>query len=269
MYRMRQTLGLVLPAMLALSCLVRAGQSQNRGRAALDAFLQWKAQAGNEELKWEEALDAYKRKLRADGLSERAAESNIRLVTAYDEAELYDRVYSGPPTFNSQPNDFLVHAIADLPPGDALDVGMGQGRNSIFLASRGWKVTGFDVAEVGLRKARAEAARLGLSITAVQAADEEFDFGRDRWDLIVIIYAIEKRSVYRARQALKPGGVVVIEAAHREPGGYPFGYESNELLKIFDGFRILCYEERLGVADFPTDRSKRELLVRLMAQKPR
>ena len=149
----------------------------------------------NQKLNWEEALDAYKRKLKADGLSEQAAESNIRLVTAYDEAELYDQVYSGPPKFNTQPNDFLVDAVADLPPGDALDVGMGQGRNSIYLASRGWKVTGFDVAEVGLRRARAEAARLGLSFTAVQAADEEFDFGRDRWDLIVIIYAIEKRSV--------------------------------------------------------------------------
>jgi SAM-dependent methyltransferase len=120
-----------------------------------------------------------------------------------------------------------------------------------------------------MRLRGAEAARLGLPLTAVHAADEEFDFGRDRWDLIIIIYAIEKRSVYRVRRGLKPGGIVVIEAAHREPGGYPFGYESNELLKIFDGFRILRYEERLGVPDFPTDRSKRELLVRLMAQKPR
>lgn len=266
---MRRSLGAILPGVLALLCVLTAGQSQTRGRAALDAFLQWKAQAGNQKLKWEEALDAYKRKLKADGLTEQAAESNIRLVTAYDEAELYDQVYSGPPKFNTQPNDFLVDAVAHLPPGDALDVGMGQGRNSIYLASRGWRVTGFDVAEVGLRKARAEAARLGLSLTAVHAADEEFDFGRDRWDLIVIIYAIEKRSVYRVRQALKPGGIVLIEAAHREPGGYPFGYQSNEMLKIFDGFRIQRYEERLGVPDFPTDRSKRELLVRLIAQKPR
>lgn len=266
---MQRTLSVILLAILALSCLVRAGQSQTRGRTALDAFLQWKAQARNQKLKWEEALDAYKRKLKADGLSEQAAESNIRLVTAYDEAELYDQVYSVPPKFNTQPNNFLVDAVAQLPSGEALDVGMGQGRNSIYLASRGWRVTGFDVAEVGLRKARAEAARLGLSLTALHAADEEFDFGRERWDLIVIVYAIEKRSVYRVRHALKPGGIVVIESAHREPGGYPFGYESNELLKILDGFRILRYEERLGVADFEEDRSKRELLVRLMAQKPR
>ena len=61
----------------------------------------------------------------------------------------------------------------------------------------------------------------------------------------------------------------MIEASHKEPGGYPFGYESNELPRIFDGFQILRYEERLGVPDFSEDRSKRERLVRLIAQKPR
>jgi 2-polyprenyl-3-methyl-5-hydroxy-6-metoxy-1,4-benzoquinol methylase len=166
------------------------------------------------------------------------------------------------------PNQFLAEAVEELAPGTALDVGMGQGRNAIYLARKGWTVTGFDVAEVGLKKAQDQAAAIGVVIEAVHAADEEFDFGQDRWDLIAIIHAIEKRSVQRVRRALKPGGVVLIEASHKEPGGYAFGYESNELLKIFDGFRILRCEERLGIHDFSEDRTKRGRLVRLVAQKP-
>jgi len=258
-----------LLSFLPLSAWVLAGQGQTRGRAAFEAFLQWKEKADNAKLKWNEALENYRSKLKSDGLSDAAAESVIRLVVAYDEAELYDQVYSGQPKFNTKPNDFLVRAVEGIAPGDALDVGMGQGRNSIFLARKGWKVTGFDVSEVGLRKARAEAAHLGLPVNAVHAADEEFDFGKNRWDLIAIIYAIEKHSVYRVRNALKPGGVVVVVASHIAPGGYPFGYESGELQKIFTGFRILKYEEELGVPDFGTGRNTREPLVGIVAQKPR
>lgn len=254
---------------LPLSSWIVAGQSQARGRAALEAFLQWKEKPDNAKLKWNEALENYRTKLKSDGQSDEAVESVIRLVVAYDEAELYDQVYSGQPKFNTKPNDFLVRAVEGFAPGDALDVGMGQGRNSLFLARMGWKVTGFDVSEVGVREARAEAAHLGLSIKAVHAADEEFDFGKNRWDLIAIIYAIEKHSVYRVRDALKPGGVVVIVASHVAPGGYPFGYKSGELLKIFEGFRILKYEEKLGVPDFGKGRNTREPLVGFVAQKPR
>jgi 2-polyprenyl-3-methyl-5-hydroxy-6-metoxy-1,4-benzoquinol methylase len=71
-------------------------------------------------------------------------------------------------------------------PGKALDVGMGQGRNSIYLAQHGWDVTGFDPADEGVHRATAEAARLGLKITAVVTTFEQFDFGESRWDLIVL-----------------------------------------------------------------------------------
>ncbi len=262
-------LPLVLLGGSLMTYAIYATQSQTRGQAVYEAFLQWKAKPENAKLKWEEALQAYRSKLKSEGLSDEAAEGNIRLVAAYDEAELYNQVYAAPPHFNTEPSRILVEAIEGLSPGAALDVGMGQGRNSIYLARKGWEVTGFDVAEVGLKKAESEATKLGLKVTAIHAADEEFDFGTNRWDLITIIYALEKRSVFRARQALKPGGIVVIEASLNPPGGYPFGYESGELLRIFEGFRILRYEERLGFPDFAKDRSRRERLVGLVAQKPR
>jgi 2-polyprenyl-3-methyl-5-hydroxy-6-metoxy-1,4-benzoquinol methylase len=158
----------------------------------------------------------------------------------------------------------LVEAVKHRAPGKALDVGMGQGRNSIYLASQGWDVTGFDVSSVGLAEAERIAASAGVHIKTVLASDGEFAFGDNKWDLIAILYPLEKRSVYRVRKALKPGGVVVVECSHKDPGNASFGFETNELLKIFDGFRILKYEDMTGAHEWSR---KQVRLVRLIAQK--
>jgi 2-polyprenyl-3-methyl-5-hydroxy-6-metoxy-1,4-benzoquinol methylase len=73
-----------------------------------------------------------------------------------------------------------------LKPGTALDVGMGQGRNSIWLAQHGWEVTGFDLSDVGVKLARERAEKLGVKLNAVVQSAEEFDFGKNRWDMIVV-----------------------------------------------------------------------------------
>jgi hypothetical protein len=116
-----------------------------------------------------------------------------------------------------------------------------------------------------LQTAQRQAKARGVTIQTVHSSDEDFDFGESRWDLIANLYAMEKRSVQRARIALKPGGLVVVEAGHKSASGAPFEYDSNELLRIFDGFRILKYEESVGIADW----SKKPIrLVRLIAEKP-
>src|SRR5262245_43630304 len=66
-----------------------------------------------------------------------------------NERKFYDKVYSSQPEFfSAAPNAFLVRIMSDRRPGTALDVGMGQGRNAIWLAERGWNVTGFDISPV-------------------------------------------------------------------------------------------------------------------------
>lgn len=241
-------------------------RAQTEGQAAFEAFLTWRKVPAHARLSWSDAIDDYRKMLRKDGISAEAVERTIRLIEAYDEGAGYNRIYSEPPQFNTKANQLLVDAVEGLTPGKALDVAMGQGRNSIHLAQKGWSVTGFDAAEVGLQKARQQAAVLGLNIRCVHASDEEFDFGDGQWDLIAIIYAIEKRSVHRVSRALKPGGIVVIEAGHKETSGANFEYGTNELLRIFDGFRILRYEDTSGSYDWGNEKIR---LVRLVAQKPR
>jgi 2-polyprenyl-3-methyl-5-hydroxy-6-metoxy-1,4-benzoquinol methylase len=96
---------------------------------------------------------------------------------------------------------------------------MGQGRNAIFLAPQGWDVTGFDPANEGIRQAKAEAARLGVRISAKVNTFGDFEFGESRWDLIVGTYEPTKAIAPRIARALKPGGAVVVEDRHLETKG--------------------------------------------------
>ena len=248
---------------LAMAALAAALAAQIDGTAAYREFLKWQRShaAG---LNWTQTIERYRARLRADGLTGEVIEKTLRIIAARDEAVLYNPAFSKPPEFNTKPNQLLVEAVAGRKPGRALDVGMGQGRNAIYLAQHGWDVTGFDVAEVGLAQAKRQAAALGLKIKAEHLSDEEFDFGTNRWDLIAILYAIEKRSVFRVRQALRPGGLVVIESHHKSASDAPPQYDTGELLEIFKGFRILKYEDTLGMHDWAR---KKVRLVRLIAQK--
>jgi SAM-dependent methyltransferase len=237
---------------------------QTDGARAYGDFEAWRNQPANAGLAWDGAIAGYRAKLIAGGASEGYAAKIITIITARDEGVFYDGIYSKAPTFQTLPSGLLVEAIRNLRPGKALDVGMGQGRNSIYLARQGWDVTGFDVSRAGLAEAGRLAAAAGVHIKTVLASDEEFDFGSSRWDLIAILYPLEKRSVYQARNALKPGGTVVVECSHREAGEKSFGFETNELLKIFAGFRIVKYEDTRGMHEWS---GKETRLVHLIARK--
>jgi SAM-dependent methyltransferase len=255
-------INLILIALLLLTgCAHRTPQPE--GKAAYEAFSTWRKV--NAISDWGEAVQRYRAELQGRGVNDAHVERALHAIEAYGEAEGYDDVYSKAATFNTQPNQLLVEAVKNRSPGRALDVAMGQGRNAVYLATQGWEVTGFDVSAIGIRAAEQLANSRSVRIAAIHSSDTDFDFGKERWDLIALIYAIEKRSVYRIRSALKPGGLVVIEAGHKSASGAPFEYDSDELLAIFKGFRTIRYEE-------PTDRSdwgdEPIRLVRLIAEKP-
>ncbi|HTV02338.1 MAG TPA: methyltransferase domain-containing protein [Luteitalea sp.] len=268
--RHRRLHACLCPALVVLAlsvCALPIGAQQSEGRLAFEAFDTWRTLPAHASLSWDDTLRRYREHLLALGLSPDRADRTLRLALAHDEGVLYDRAYAGPPKFRTEPNRLLVDATNGVTPGKALDVGMGQGRNALFLARQGWQVTGFDVSAVGLAKARSAAAAQGLSIRGVLASDEEFAFGSNEWDLIAILYAIEKRSVFRVRTALRPDGLVVVEAAHRDASGAEWEFRSNELLEIFEGFTILKYEETVGDYDWAPGKPIR--MVRLVARKPR
>ena len=71
------------------------------------------------------------------------------------DSNVWDERYAGDDlVWSAQPNRFLVVEVETLPPGRALDLACGEGRNAVWLAERGWDVTGVDFSNVGLDKAR-------------------------------------------------------------------------------------------------------------------
>jgi SAM-dependent methyltransferase len=187
------------------------------------------------------------------------------------EVEFWNRALtSATPRFNTGPNAFLVEIVRGVKPGRALDVGMGQGRNTIYLAQQGWDSVGFDPAERAVAAARDQASRLGVKITTHVARAEDFDWGDASWDLIVLSYVGTRQYVPDVLRALRPGGMVVLEGFHRDATktrsiGGAVVFDSNELLRLFDGLRIIRYEDTSAVGDFGQTKTR---VVRLAAVKP-
>ena len=118
-----------------------------------------------------------------------------------------------------QPNLFLVAELGSLPPGRALDIACGMGRNAIWLAERGWRVTGVDYSEVALAEADRRAAARGVDVEWAQADVTQWAPDAGVYDLVCLMYlqipAEERRVVLeRAARALGPGGVMLVVGHH-------------------------------------------------------
>ena len=183
----------------------------------------------------------------------------------------WDPAYENP-AFNLEPNAFLVAVVKDLKPGTALDVGMGQGRNALFLARQGWRATGFDVSGVAVRKAREAARTTRVDLSARVQSAEEFNWGEERWDLIVVTYFPRLRNVMpQIVASLTRGGHLVVEAYHADivldrPAGAGAGvtFQSGELRTLIAPLSVVRYEEPRERADWGMFETR---LVRLLAQK--
>ncbi|HVV85032.1 MAG TPA: methyltransferase domain-containing protein [Kofleriaceae bacterium] len=169
------------------------------------------------------------------------------------EALLWNETFRTSTMFDLAPNKFLVEAVRGRKPGTALDVGMGQGRNALYLATQGWDVTGIDISDEGIRQAL-EAARAAKVDLHTEIADHEtWDWGEKRWDLIAFLYMGAQPPVDKIRRALKPGGIVVIEffLTGANAGSGVGAFKPGELRAMFaDGFDIVRYEEVEAQADW-------------------
>ena len=88
---------------------------------------------------------------------------------------MFNIIYtSKKPGHATEPNALLVSTVEGRKPGRALDIGMGQGRNSVFLALKGWDVTGFDLSDEGIAAARRNADRAGVKINAIVGTEDAF-----------------------------------------------------------------------------------------------
>jgi SAM-dependent methyltransferase len=179
--------------------------------------------------------------------------------------EKWDATYREGRAFNPQPSKFLHEMVRRRKPGLALDVGMGQGRNALWLASQGWRVTGIDISDEGIRQAREAAAARNLTIDAIRADADTWDYGVEKWDLAVLIYANGNDA--SLRRAMKPGGLIVGEWFHKD--SVPkVGTDQEEIAARFkDDFRILRNEVVEDVSDWGWKERVPQKLIRFAAEK--
>jgi 2-polyprenyl-3-methyl-5-hydroxy-6-metoxy-1,4-benzoquinol methylase len=109
--------------------------------------------------------------------------------TTSEKRDYWNNVFSSPHLdINRAPSRLLQDALRDRQPGAALDLGMGEGRNAVFLARLGWRVTGVDLSDVAVAQAKKHAEEAGVPLQAIVADLDQYTFGRQRWDLIALFY---------------------------------------------------------------------------------
>lgn len=125
-------------------------------------------------------------------------------------ADWDDRYAAHDHVWSITPNEFVERECRDLPPGRALDLACGEGRNGAWLASRGWQVTGVDFSHVAIDKARAAAPDVEWICADVTTWQPESSY-----DLVLLAYvhltAEGRRAAVRtAYDALVPGGTFLL-----------------------------------------------------------
>ncbi|WUR81442.1 class I SAM-dependent methyltransferase [Streptomyces phaeochromogenes] len=182
------------------------------------------------------------------------------------DAQFWDEMYrSRDQVFSGNPNGVLVTEVTGLPPGQALDVGCGEGADALWLARHGWQVTAVDISTAALQCAAAAAVdsegrvawtRADLTITPPPA---------DAFDLVSVQYfplslQPDHASLRGLLNAVAPGGTLLF-ASHDladlpprpeqgfDPGDY---YQSDDIAKLLDhDWTVLINETRPRTAPAP------------------
>ncbi len=152
------------------------------------------------------------------------------------------------------PSSFLVEHFDLLPKGLALDLAMGEGRNALYLAVRGFDVDGVDVSSRAVGLARAGARKLGAPIRAVvgNVEDGTHIIPIDTYDVVTVFNYLHRPLFNDIRDGLKQGGVVVYQTFTVEqaklgrPKNPNYLLQPGELKRVFADWEILRYREITG-----------------------
>jgi SAM-dependent methyltransferase len=117
--------------------------------------------------------------------------------------------------WGGEPNRFVAEEFTGEPPGRALDIASGEGRNAIWLAGLGWQVTAVDFSAIAVDRARRLAERRGVTVDWVVADLRDYQLALGVFDAVVVAYLHLSPAdldvvLGRAAQALAPGGRILV-----------------------------------------------------------
>lgn len=133
--------------------------------------------------------------------------------------------------------------------GQAIDVACGTGRNTHYLAEKGFMVDAVDISDYALDKVRKSS-----TINKIDSDLDKYNLTPNKYDLIVNVNYLNRRLVSQMKDALKSGGLLVFETFIVAHGDFnmpttnlDYLLRKNELLHSFIGLDVIYYEEKIDV----------------------
>lgn len=153
--------------------------------------------------------------------------------------------------YGTEPNEFIKEITTKLKKEKLLAVAEGEGRNAVYLASLGFKVSAWDISEEGLKKCQALAAEKKVKVTTEKIDLTAVEWPHEKWDSIIGVfthfYPQDRQNIFIGiRDALRSGGTAAFELYSKEQLQYGTGgpktadllYSPQEILQFFRSFRI-------------------------------
>ncbi len=163
----------------------------------------------------------------------------------------WDNHYSSQNSSTAEPSTFLKKNIDRLPPGQALDLATGSGRNAIFLARNSYQVHALDLSLEAVKKLSKIAKEKSLQINAQQVDLSSFQIPEGTYDVIINFNFLERSLFPHIQEGLKKGGMLLFETYTSEqvhygrPRNPEYLLRPNELIKVFMNLHIIYYHERV------------------------
>ena len=179
--------------------------------------------------------------------------------SSLQDREFWNRKYREAPDLWNEPDSFLLHAFSQyiqpqFPDGGiALDFAGGAGRNAIWLAQQGWKVTLIDISATGVDQARKKAGPLTSQVQFVVDDLTRFMAPQTCFDLVMTFFYLDRQVLPEIIKAIRPGGLLLyktltleqlkLEGGPKDPAHL---LASGELLQLAKGFQVLHYRETIA-----------------------
>lgn len=169
--------------------------------------------------------------------------------------------------FEAAPTQLVIDTALRLQPGAALDLACGSGRNALWLAKEGWRVTAVDGSAFAIEALRARAEKQGLRVDA-EVADLQcsgYFIKESSWDLIVIAYYLQRDLFEAAKRGVKPDGVLltIVHTTEGDEAPTQSRLRPGELKRYFETWNIEHeYEGR------PNDSAHKRRVAEIVARRP-
>jgi tellurite methyltransferase len=163
------------------------------------------------------------------------------------------------------PTPLVARTTATLDPGRALDIACGTGRNSIWLAERGWTVTAVDGAPTAIDVLSQRAGGLEIRTQVADLEGDGFKIEPGSWDLVLKCYYLQRSLIPAIREGVRPGGVAIIIVHLVEPGeATTYKHAApGELRGFFADWDVLHYFEGP-----PEDSAHKRTVAEVVARRP-